>query len=486
MPARRAGRAARRAAGSFPTRRAPRADIVEAAHALGLNLRYVPSMRNGAERSDRGNAILSDLPLSHAWAFELPLVLERRVPLAASLRLAGGPVQLVSGHLDPRGPPGAAWLGVGRASEAGGASGRPARRPTWSSSAPTSTSAGARASGPGGCCTRPRSRPACPRPGRRGGTRSTRSRGWCSTICSCATGPARVAHARVERLDEHPHDRGPLVFGSDHHPLLARIDLTPEAAAHERSPRRDLPWWAWLSMVLGVVALVSVIGALFLPDWKQPNYTLGLDAAPGSEDFVGAAGALLNIPVYQGGAVTLLQNGDAFYPVMLDAIRGARETITFETYIFEPDEIGRQFMDAFMERARAGIEVRVLVDGFGSLKLKRSHRDELRGAGVKVERFRPLNPKTLVRIYRRTHRRAIVIDGRVGFTGGAAVSKKWAGDVRTRHEWRDSMTRVTGPAVGGIQSAFVRTGSTAPARCWPGRGSFPRRPRSPDPAASRW
>src|SRR6185437_7414675 len=162
----------------------------------------------------------------------------------------------------------------------------------------------------------------------------------------------------------------------------------------------------------------------------------------------------LNIPVYQGGAVTLLQNGDGFYPVMLDAIRGARETITFETYIFEPDEIGRQFMDAFMERARAGIEVRVLVDWFGSLKLKRSHRDELRGAGVKVERFRPLNPKTLVRIYRRTHRRAIVIDGRVGFTGGAAVSKKWAGDVRTRHEWRDSMTRVTGPAVGGIQSAF--------------------------------
>src|SRR6185295_9163489 len=151
----------------------------------------------------------------------------------------------------------------------------------------------------------------------------------------------------------------------------------------------SLPWWAWLSMVLGVVALVSVIGALFLPDWKQPNYTLGLDAAPGSEEFVGAAGALLNIPVYQGGAVTLLQNGDGFYPVMLDAIRGARETITFETYIFEPDAIGRQFMDAFMERARAGIEVRVLVDWFGSLKLKRSHRDELRGAGVKVERFRP-------------------------------------------------------------------------------------------------
>ena len=119
VPARPAGRAARRAAGSFPIRTRPRADIVEAAHALGLNLRYAPSMRNGAERSDRGNAILSDLPLSHAWAFELPLVLERRVPLAATLLLAGGPVHVVSAHLDPRGPPGAAWLGVaGRAKQA--------------------------------------------------------------------------------------------------------------------------------------------------------------------------------------------------------------------------------------------------------------------------------------------------------------------------------------------------------------------------------
>ena len=245
----------------------------------------------------------------------------------------------------------------------------------------------------------------------------------------------------------------------------------------------SLPWWAWLSMVLGVIALVSVIGALFLPDWKQPNYTLGLDAAPGSEDFVGAAGALLNIPVYQGGAVTLLQNGDGFYPVMLDAIRGARETITFETYIFEPDEIGRQFMDAFMERARAGIEVRVLVDWFGSLKLKRSHRDELRGAGVKVERFRPLNPKTLVRIYRRTHRRAIVIDGRVGFTGGAAVSKKWAGDVRTRHEWRDSMTRVTGPAVGGIQSAFSENWVYCTGEVLAGPRFFPPLPPKPGPCS---
>ena len=88
-------------------------------------------------------------------------------------------------------------------------------------------------------------------------------------------------------------------------------------------------------------------------------------------------------------------------------------------------------MDVFKERARAGVEVRLLLDAFGSWKLKRAHRRELVEAGVRLECFRPLALRNLVRIYRRTHRRAIVIDGRIGFTGGAAVSKKWAGDTRT-------------------------------------------------------
>jgi cardiolipin synthase len=216
-----------------------------------------------------------------------------------------------------------------------------------------------------------------------------------------------------------------------------------------------LPWWIWTVIILGVMALVGVIGALFLPDWTQPEYQLGADADVGTDAFVDAAGALLNIPVYRGGEVTLLQNGDAFYPAMLQAIRSATDNITFEVYIFEPDEIGRQFMDALIDRARGGVEVRLLVDWFGSLKFRQRHRDELTRAGVQVQVFRPFSLRNLVRIYRRTHRRAIVIDGRIAFTGGAAISQKWAGDVRNRHEWRDSMTRVTGPLVGGIQSAFV-------------------------------
>jgi cardiolipin synthase len=216
-----------------------------------------------------------------------------------------------------------------------------------------------------------------------------------------------------------------------------------------------LPWWGWTFLVPGVIAVVGVVGALFLPDWPTPDYLLGFIAEPTSDLFVHSAATFLNVPVLRGGTAEILQNGDGFYPAMLEAIRGAKDTINFEVYIFDSDDTGREFIEAFTQRARAGVEVRMLVDWFGSLKLKRADSRELRNAGVKLEFFRPLALRNMVRIYRRTHRRAIVIDGVVAFTGGAAVSDKWRGDTRSPKEWRDSMTRVTGALVIGVQSAFA-------------------------------
>jgi cardiolipin synthase len=217
----------------------------------------------------------------------------------------------------------------------------------------------------------------------------------------------------------------------------------------------EVSWWALGLLVIGAVSLAAVFGALFLPDWPMPEFELGFEADPGSEDFLRLAAGFLNVPLLRGGTATLLRNGDQFYPAILEAIRGAKDTINFEVYIFESDETGLEFIEAFKERARAGVEVRLLLDAFGSLKLKRAHRRELLEAGVRLELFRPLALRNLVRIYRRTHRRAIVVDGTVAFTGGAAISNKWRGDGRSPGAWRDSMTRVTGALVIGVQSAFA-------------------------------
>ncbi len=243
----------------------------------------------------------------------------------------------------------------------------------------------------------------------------------------------------------------------------------------------DVPWWAMTLMWIGVMAIIGVFGALFLPDWPSDDFTVGFEADPGSERFVQWTSGYLNSPVLQGGEVSILQNGDAFYPAMLEAIRTAKDSVNFEVYIFEPDEVGRQFMEAFKERARSGVEVRLLLDGFGAIKMRKRHRDELTEAGVTVARFRPFGLRSLVRFYKRTHRRAIVIDGRIGFTGGAAVSKKWKGNVGNPHEWRDSMTRVTGPMVAGIQSAFASNWVYCCGEVIAGPRFFPTIDRGPGP-----
>jgi endonuclease/exonuclease/phosphatase family metal-dependent hydrolase len=201
-------------------------DVVETARALGLNLRYAPSMRNGWLRSDRGNAILSTLPLDDAHAIELPLVLQRRVAVSANVALGSRRLRLVSAHLDPRGPPGHRWLGsAGRELQARhlttlladdtvvlGADlnlGRGRYEPAWRLLAQEGFTAGMP--------------PALP--------------AWRHTFHALPRlvldyllvrdRSGLIRQARVHRLDEHPLDRGPRVFGSDHHPLLCRIDLHP-------------------------------------------------------------------------------------------------------------------------------------------------------------------------------------------------------------------------------------------------------------------
>jgi cardiolipin synthase len=217
----------------------------------------------------------------------------------------------------------------------------------------------------------------------------------------------------------------------------------------------NLAWWVWALIAVGLISVSAAFAALFLPDWHRLSKLETTSEAPtGSEQFITALAEVLNVPVLRGGHAALLQNGDAFFPEILEAIRSAGQSVNFQVYTFDPNGIGRQFLDAFTERARAGVEVRILVDAFGSYRFDRRSREALERAGCKVVRFRPLRLTTLVRVFKRDHRRAIVIDGRVAFTGGAAVADHWTGDAQDPHHWRDSMTRVTGTLARGIQTAF--------------------------------
>ncbi|HEX6644369.1 MAG TPA: cardiolipin synthase [Gemmatimonadales bacterium] len=171
--------------------------------------------------------------------------------------------------------------------------------------------------------------------------------------------------------------------------------------------------------------------------------------------FVRTMGVLLGPAIVGGNRVTALQNGDEIFPAMLEAIRSAERTITFETYIYWSGTIGREFAEALSERARAGVKVHVLLDWLGSGRMDDALLEMMEGAGVEVVKYHPIKWHTLDRVNNRTHRKLLVVDGRIGFTGGVGVADEWLGHAQDSLHWRDSHYRVTGPAVAQMQAAFM-------------------------------
>jgi len=172
-------------------------------------------------------------------------------------------------------------------------------------------------------------------------------------------------------------------------------------------------------------------------------------------EFRRSLSALLGPQIVEGNKVETLLNGDQIFPSMLAAIRAAKSTITFETYIYWSGSIGREFVDALQERARAGVRVHVLLDWVGSLKMEQSLVDDLKKAGVEVERFHEPAWNQWNKLNNRTHRKLLVVDGRIGYTGGVGIADHWRGQARNPQEWRDSHFRVEGPVVAQMQSVFL-------------------------------
>jgi cardiolipin synthase len=140
---------------------------------------------------------------------------------------------------------------------------------------------------------------------------------------------------------------------------------------------------------------------------------------------------------------------------MLQAIRSAERSITFETYIYWSGDIGKTFSELLSERAAAGVRVHVLLDWVGSAKLDADALEKMKGAGVQVEKYRPLRWYNLSRVNSRTHRKILVVDGQVGFIGGVGIADQWQGDAERPEHWRDTHFQVNGPAVAHLQAAFL-------------------------------
>ncbi|MFJ9213390.1 phosphatidylserine/phosphatidylglycerophosphate/cardiolipin synthase family protein [Streptomyces sp. NPDC102264] len=165
---------------------------------------------------------------------------------------------------------------------------------------------------------------------------------------------------------------------------------------------------------------------------------------------------LIGVAATEGNAVVVLRNGDEIFASMLEAIRDAAHTVDMMTFVYWQGDIAREFAQALAERARSGVRVRLLLDGFGSRLIEKDQLADMERAGVRIAWFRRPVTLSLFKQNHRCHRKVLVVDEETGFTGGVGIAEEWCGDARDENEWRDSHVRVRGPAVDGLAAAFVQ------------------------------
>ena len=220
-----------------------------------------------------------------------------------------------------------------------------------------------------------------------------------------------------------------------------------------------MPWnrkrMAWTIVITCLATLLAVVVAM---NFKTPEKALDrkIEHRYTLDDpqFRREMAVMLGPGIVPGNRVVDLENGDGIFPAMLDAIRSAKKTITFETYIYWSGAIGQEFADALSERARAGVAVKLMIDWAGSIKMEDALLEQMRAAGVEVHQYRPLRWYNLGRLNNRTHRKLLVVDGRVGFTGGVGIADQWSGHAQDADHWRDLHFRIEGPVVAQMQAAF--------------------------------
>ena len=238
-----------------------------------------------------------------------------------------------------------------------------------------------------------------------------------------------------------------------------------------RHPKRSPVFAIILVSVATGYALAVTVAKMGAP--KQTVYELPHDFTLNEATFLPSA--LPGAAMTAGNKLELLENGDAVFPAMLAAISSAKKTVNFAAYIFWSDEVGARFRDALAERAAHGVAVRVLLDAIGSpgRHMKASDVEVLRHAGCHMEFFHPMRPWMLWVFNHRNHRRILVADGALAFTGGVGFAEPWLGNADSKKHWRDTQVRVEGPAVRGLQRAFQENWSEVTGEALVGEEFFP-------------
>ena len=229
--------------------------------------------------------------------------------------------------------------------------------------------------------------------------------------------------------------------------------------------------WFVAGLATALVLTFFVVN-LFMGE-KKIDRQLGRHYGSADAQFEYEMGSLLGPPIIGGNRYQTLLNGVQIFPSMLQAIASARKTITFESYIYWSGDIGQAFADALSERARAGVKVSVLLDWAGSAKMDASMLKQLQASGVVLQRFHEPKWYQLGRLNNRTHRKLLVIDGRVGFTGGVGIAPQWEGNAQDSDHWRDSHFKVEGPVVAQMQAVFVDNWTKASGEVLHGAAYFP-------------
>jgi cardiolipin synthase len=222
-----------------------------------------------------------------------------------------------------------------------------------------------------------------------------------------------------------------------------------------------------------VALAVLLIANLALGD-KRIDHKVAHEYAVASPQFERVVSVAFGPALTHGNRARALVNGHRIFPEMLEAIRGARKTITFEMYIYSEGTVGEAFTQAFVERARAGVKIHFLYDALGSNKIDKKYLARLKEAGVEIAKYNPLRWYTLAQMNNRTHRKLMVVDGRIGFTGGAGVQDQWSGNAEDPEHWRDSHFRVEGPVVAQMQATFMENWTETTGAVLHGEAYFPK------------